>query len=58
MEFFGIEELMANQNVEALSTVLAHYSNGGNVTQLVPNIVQWAEQGGMQNSVNSLIAMG
>lgn len=49
---------MANQGVEALSTVLAHYSNGGNITQLAPNVNQWARNGGFQNLINSLIAAG
>lgn len=30
---------MANSGIEALSSVLATYQNGGNITQLVANIV-------------------
>mgnify|MGYP007017067686 FL=1 len=47
---------MANQGVEALSTVLATYQNGGNVTQTVTAAATAAEKGGGQNAVNASLA--
>lgn len=47
---------MANQNVEALSTVLATYQNGGNVTQTVKSAVDAAKENTPQNNVNATIA--
>ena len=47
---------MANQGVEALSTVLATYQNGGNVTQTVTAAATAVEKGGGQNAVNASLA--
>jgi len=47
---------MANQGVEALSTVLATYQNGGNVAQTVTAAATAAETGGGQNAANASLA--
>ena len=48
---------MSNQYVEALSTVLATYQNGGNVTQTVTAAITALENGGTQSAVNAAIAV-
>lgn len=47
---------MANQGVEALSTVLATYQNGGNVTQTVTAAATAAKSGESQDAVNASLA--